>query len=182
MTKTLKLKTTTTNVVHAARELTSGETLLVCSRRSVPHGHSSYVVVDDSTQITCKRCAAYIEREQQSVVEQSDEQSEDERYAAQLSSVELTADIERVSELLRTVSRGSSQKALASTQRRLAALQAEHARRETTTRESTAMKGRLVRVDDELWDDFKRVAAERGDVPSELLRAAMRRYVKRHDA
>lgn len=109
------------------------------------------------------------------------EQTEDERYASQLSSVELTADIERVSELLRTVSRGSSQKALASTQRRLAALQAEHARREQQPA-AEPMKGRLVRFPDDEWEDFKRVAAERGDVPSELLRAAARRYVKRHDA
>lgn len=43
-----------------------------------------------------------------------------------------------------------------------------------------AMKPRAIRVDDETWDDAIRIARERGDNVSELVRAALRRYVKRH--
>lgn len=42
------------------------------------------------------------------------------------------------------------------------------------------MKGRLVRVDDDLWQDAQRVAAQRDENVSEVVRAALRRYVKRH--
>lgn len=43
-----------------------------------------------------------------------------------------------------------------------------------------SLRGRSVRVDDELWDEAMRVAAERGDNVSELVRAGLRRYVQRH--
>lgn len=42
------------------------------------------------------------------------------------------------------------------------------------------MRQRAIRVDDETWDDAMRIAAERGDNVSELVRAGLRRYVKRH--
>lgn len=46
--------------------------------------------------------------------------------------------------------------------------------------EVVAMRQRAFRCDDETWDAAVRIASERGDVVSELLRATLRRYVKRH--
>lgn len=43
----------------------------------------------------------------------------------------------------------------------------------------TPMKQRALRAGDE-WDDAMRIAEERGDNVSEMLRATLRRYVKRH--
>ena len=39
---------------------------------------------------------------------------------------------------------------------------------------------RNLRVDDELWTAAQEIAAERGESVSDVLRAALRRYVKRH--
>ena len=41
---------------------------------------------------------------------------------------------------------------------------------------------RAVRVEDELWNAAKAIAAERGDDLSAIMRDALRRYVKRHTA
>ena len=40
-------------------------------------------------------------------------------------------------------------------------------------------KARAVRVEDELWDAAMRKAEERGDVLSEVIREALKRYVAR---
>lgn len=39
---------------------------------------------------------------------------------------------------------------------------------------------RNLRVPDDLWDAAQTVAAERGESLSDVLRAALQRYVKRH--
>ena len=39
-------------------------------------------------------------------------------------------------------------------------------------------KARAVRVEDDLWDAAKAKADERGDVLSEVIRAALKRYVR----
>lgn len=39
---------------------------------------------------------------------------------------------------------------------------------------------RNVRVDDELWNEALRIAAERGETVAEVIRAALRRYVKKN--
>lgn len=39
-------------------------------------------------------------------------------------------------------------------------------------------KPRAVRVEDDLWDAAKRAAEERGDVLSEVIREALKRYVR----
>jgi predicted transcriptional regulator len=39
---------------------------------------------------------------------------------------------------------------------------------------------RAVRVEDELWNEAKAIAAMRGDSLSDVMREALRRYVKRH--
>lgn len=39
---------------------------------------------------------------------------------------------------------------------------------------------RPVRIDDELWEAVKKVAADRGEPVSEVIRACLRRYVQRH--
>ena len=39
---------------------------------------------------------------------------------------------------------------------------------------------RAIRIPDELWAEAKRVTAERGETVSEVVRAALERYVKRH--
>lgn len=39
---------------------------------------------------------------------------------------------------------------------------------------------RAVRVEDELWNAAKAIAAKRGDSLSDVMRDALRRYVKRH--
>ena len=39
---------------------------------------------------------------------------------------------------------------------------------------------RTLRVPDDLWDAAKGIAAERGESLSDVLRAALARYVKRH--
>jgi predicted transcriptional regulator len=39
---------------------------------------------------------------------------------------------------------------------------------------------RAVRVEDELWEAAKAIAAERGDSLSDIMRDALRRYVKRN--
>lgn len=41
---------------------------------------------------------------------------------------------------------------------------------------------RPVRVETPLWTEAKRIAAKRGETVSDVLRAALRRYVKRHTA
>jgi hypothetical protein len=41
---------------------------------------------------------------------------------------------------------------------------------------------RAVRVEDELWDAAKAIAAERGEDLSAIMRDALRRYVKRHSS
>jgi predicted transcriptional regulator len=41
-------------------------------------------------------------------------------------------------------------------------------------------KMRTVRVEDELWTEAQRVAAERGETLSDVIRDALARYVKRH--
>ena len=43
-------------------------------------------------------------------------------------------------------------------------------------------KIRTVRVPDELWDEAQEIAAERGESLSEVIRAALERYVKRHSS
>ena len=42
-----------------------------------------------------------------------------------------------------------------------------------------ARKNRTVKVEDDLWDAAMRKAEERGDVLSEVIREALKRYVKR---
>ena len=49
--------------------------------------------------------------------------------------------------------------------------------RKTEVREPR--KARAVRVEDELWDAAKDKADERGETLSEVIRAALERYVKR---
>jgi hypothetical protein len=39
---------------------------------------------------------------------------------------------------------------------------------------------RAVRVEDELWNEAKAIAAKRGDSLSDVMRQALERYVKRH--
>lgn len=39
---------------------------------------------------------------------------------------------------------------------------------------------RNVRVDDELWNESLRIAAERGETVAEIIRAALKRYVKKN--
>jgi predicted transcriptional regulator len=39
---------------------------------------------------------------------------------------------------------------------------------------------RAVRVEDELWNAAKAIAAERGESLSDVMRDALRRYVRRH--
>ena len=41
---------------------------------------------------------------------------------------------------------------------------------------------RMVRVEDELWEAAKAAAADEGTTVSEVIREALRRYVKRHSA
>ena len=41
---------------------------------------------------------------------------------------------------------------------------------------------RMVRVEDELWDAAKAAASAQGTTVSEVIREALRRYVKRHGA
>ena len=41
-----------------------------------------------------------------------------------------------------------------------------------------ARKNRTVKVEDDLWDAAMRKAEERGDVLSEVIRAALKRYVR----
>ena len=41
---------------------------------------------------------------------------------------------------------------------------------------------RTIRVEDELWDAAVAVAKERGESVSEILRAALKRYVKKNSA
>lgn len=48
--------------------------------------------------------------------------------------------------------------------------------------QSVVMKAKSFRCEDELWDDAMRIATERGDNVSAMLRATLRRYVKRHSA
>lgn len=48
--------------------------------------------------------------------------------------------------------------------------------------ELTAMRLRAFRCDDPTWLDAQRIAAERGDNVSRLLRDTLNRYVKRHSA
>lgn len=39
---------------------------------------------------------------------------------------------------------------------------------------------RNVRVDDELWNEALRIAGERGETVAEIIRSALKRYVKKH--
>lgn len=41
-------------------------------------------------------------------------------------------------------------------------------------------KIRGIRIPDELWEAVQRISAERGETPSEVVRVALTRYVKRH--
>lgn len=41
---------------------------------------------------------------------------------------------------------------------------------------------RGVRVPDETWHAAQRIAAQRDETPSDIVRAALERYVKRHSA
>lgn len=42
--------------------------------------------------------------------------------------------------------------------------------------------GRVVRVDDVLWSDVRRIAAGDETTPSDVIREAARQYVRRRDA
>lgn len=46
--------------------------------------------------------------------------------------------------------------------------------------DKTPMRNRVLRCDDELWDEAQRIAAERGEKLSAVIRFALRRYVKQH--
>ena len=46
--------------------------------------------------------------------------------------------------------------------------------------QSSPMRNRAFRCEDDLWNDAQRVAAERGDNISEILRATLRGYVAKH--
>lgn len=43
-----------------------------------------------------------------------------------------------------------------------------------------ATKHRTVRVPDDLWEQAKRVAADRGETVTDVIRRALERYVRQH--
>lgn len=47
---------------------------------------------------------------------------------------------------------------------------------------SPATPNRNVRVDDELWDEVERIAGDQGTTSSEIVRRALRSYVRRYPA